>query len=435
MTCKVSTPNPSLLRRLAIEIFNNGAAQSPLSAHQPPSVEAILDELRPNLTEYEEFYRHVHQNLEISGLESETAKLAASHLRRLHFDVHTNIGGHGVVGVLRNGPRKTILIRAELDAFPIKEQTTVPYKSTKRMVDRYGNERPIMHACGHDMNMAALLRASALLRAARERWYGTLITLFQPDEEETGGARAMINDGLYERIPVPDIILGQHIVPFPVGQVAIKTGEVLVAAEAVNVRIIGGLCEDSLNPQLCVDPIPLSMRIISELEGFIHRELGGNNDVTVACWGFHAGVPGNDYVTHADSLLDVKTIDPQIRLEAIELIEKKIQSDCKAAGTPKEPIIKFSVRAPLTKNDPDTAFESHFGTKSLPMRLTRACEDFSTLAATHDIPYTYWNFGGSASTEGEVPTNHSPFSAPCIEPTLKTGMDAMALAVLSFLLN
>lgn len=344
-----------------------------------------------------------------------------------------------MVGILENGPGKTVLIRAELDALPIEEKTDVPYKSTKKMVDRYGNERPVMHACGHDMNMATLLGASELLKAARSRWSGTLIALFQPDEEETGGAQAMVDDGLYDKIPVPDVMLGQHVTPLPAGQVAVKSGPVLVAADSINIRVIGGPCEDSPNPQWCVDPILLAMDIISELPGFVRQHMDSGDDATIACWGFHAGVPGNDYVAYADFLLDVKTIDSHVRQRVLALIEEKVRSDCAAAKTSKEPTFNYSVRAPLTINNDKTtaqvqaAFDAYFGPNLVSMKLTRSCEDFSTLGAPHDVPYTYWNFGGSKTSKGkEIPSNHSPHYAPEIKPTLEVGTDAMALAVLSF---
>jgi amidohydrolase len=352
--------------------------------------------------------------------------------------VTTNIGGHGVVGSLRNGRGKTILTRAELDALPILEQTDVPRKSTKRMVDRYGNERPVMHACGHDMNMAALLGASALLKAAKAHWSGTLIALFQPDEEETGGAQAMVDDGLYDKIPVPDVMLAQHVVPLPAGHVAVKSGPALVAADAVNVRVTGGPCEGSANAQWCVDPIPLAMGIVTQLQDHVRKHIGSEEDASIACWGFHAGIPGNDYVAYADFLLDVKTVDSAVRKRVLELIEEKIRADCAAAHTPKEPSFDYSVRAPLTNNNDETtarvraAFDTYFGSRSVSMKLTRACEDFSILAAPHNVPYTYWNFGSSKEAKGEMPSNHSPLYAPLIEPTLEVGTDAMALAVLSF---
>ncbi|KAF2181559.1 metal-dependent amidase/aminoacylase/carboxypeptidase [Zopfia rhizophila CBS 207.26] len=398
----------------------------------------IVQEFQPNLTEYEDFYRHVHQNPELSGEESETASVVALHLRKLGFHVHTNIGGYGIAGVLQNGPGKTVLIRAELDALPILEQTGLPYKSNKRMIDRYGNERPVMHACGHDMNMAALLGAAALLKASEKRWTGTLIALFQPDEEETGGAQAMVDDGLYSKIPIPDVMLGQHVVPLKAGQVAVKSGPVLAAADSVNARIIGGPC-DSINPQFCVDPISLAMRIIPQLQRYIQIGIGMKEDATVACWGFHAGIPGNDYVAYVDFLLDVKTIKPHVRQVALKLVEKKIREECRAANTPIEPVVNISVRAPLTSNDPAVTktvrdvFHSYFGQDVVEMKVNKSCEDFSILGAIHNVPYAYWNFGGSANTEGEIATNHSPFFAPMIHPTLGAGIDAMALAVLASL--
>ncbi|KAI0857671.1 hypothetical protein F4860DRAFT_336894 [Xylaria cubensis] len=401
---------------------------------------SIVDGYRPDLVTYEEFYRQVHQNPEISGMESDTAALVARHLRRLGFEVHTDIGGHGVAAVFHNGQGETILMRAELDALPILEETDLSYKSTKRMIDRYGNERPIMHACGHDMNMATLLGACALLKAAAHKWSGTLVIVFQPDEEETGGAQAMVSDGLFTKVPIPDIMLGQHIVPSKSGTVSIRSGPILVAADSANVRVIGGPCP-GVNPQQCVDPIPIAMKIISQLEDEIRREVGPHEDATVACWGFHAGVHGNDYVAYVDFLLDVKTIKATVREKVLYVIKRSIEDGCKAANTPQEPIVNFSVRAPLTTNDPSVSgaisrvFKGYFEANAVEMQFTRACEDFSTLGARHSVPYAYWNFGGSQTTEEPVPTNHSPFFAPAIQPTLRVGTDAMALAALTFLVT
>ncbi|KAI1122332.1 hypothetical protein F5Y10DRAFT_287272 [Nemania abortiva] len=404
------------------------------------TLRSIVDDYRPHLVTYEEFYRQVHRDPEISAMESKTAALVAQHLTRLGFEVHTGIGGHGVAAVLHNGQGKTILMRAELDALPILEETDLPYKSTKRMIDRYGNERPIMHACGHDMNMATLLAASDLLKAAANKWSGTVVIVFQPDEEETGGAQAMVNDGLYTKVPIPDILLGQHIVPSMSGTVAIRSGPVLVAADSANVRITGGPCP-GINPQQCVDPIPIAMKIVSQLEDKVRKEVGPHEDATVACWGFHAGIPGNDYVAYADVLLDIKTVKPTVREKVHRVIRRSIEDECRAANTPQQPIVNFTVRAPLTTNDPSISdpisqvFRGYFETNAVEMQFTRACEDFSTLGAAHSVPYAYWNFGGSQSSKEPVPTNHSPFFAPAIHPTLKVGTDAMALAALTFLVR
>lgn len=407
-------------------------------------LQSIVDTHQPDFPLYADFYRDVHRHPEISAMEEDTAKKVAAHLERLGYTVHTGIGGHGVVGVLQNGPGgKTILMRAELDALPIQEQTDLPYRSQHRMLDRYGHERPVMHACGHDMNMAALLAVADMLKSSSAKWAGTILILFQPDEEETGGARAMVDDGLYDRVPVPDIMLGQHVVPARAGTVAIKSsGPVLVAADSMRVRVTGGPCENTVNPQICVDPIPLSMKIVSELQDAVTREVGPDEDATVACWGFWAGEPGNDYVAYADMLLDIKTVKPEIRRRVIDLIRDKFQSDCRAAGVPRDPEFNLTVRAPLTSNHDVVAgpiaqvFRRYFGEKMAEMTFTRACEDFSVLGEAHDVPYAYWNFGGTHEDVDEpVPTNHSPFFAPEVDLTLKTGADAMALAALTFLVE
>lgn len=401
---------------------------------------SIIKHHRPNLEVYEDFYRNIHQNPEISGLEKHTASVVGVHLQRLGFEVHANIGFHGVAGTLHNGPGKTILIRAELDALPIREETGLPYKSTKVMADRYGRDRPVMHACGHDMNMAALLAASALLYSARDEWSGTIIVVFQPDEEETGGARAMVNGGLYSKVPVPDIMLGQHVVPLPAGKIAIRSGPILMAADTMKVRIIGGPCSHSPNPQNCVDPVPVAMRIVMQLQDVVIKELGFDSSATVACWGIHAGYPGNDYVDHVDFLLDIKTLNLDIRAKVLAIVENFIKTECRQSGTPQDPVINTTVRAPLTTNDPsivvpiEAAFSAYFKSDSVEMVVSRATEDFSLLGADYNVPYAYWNFGGSPyNPEEGVPYNHSPFFGPAIQPTLQAGTDAMALAVLAFL--
>lgn len=402
---------------------------------------SLLAHYQLNLTLYEAFYREVHRNPELSGVEVQTGALVATKLQELgDFEIHTGLGGHGVVGVFENGPGKKVLIRAELDGLPTLEQTGLPYASKKRMIDRYGNERPVMHACGHDMNMAALLAAAAALKAARAHWTGTLIVLFQPDEEETGGAEAMVKDGLYSKIPVPDVMLSQHVVPLQSGKVAIRSGPVLMAADAFNVKISGGPCP-GVNPQFCQDPIAIATHIITELPKLVQAKLAPQEEATVACWGIHAGVPGADFVYDADLLLDVKTWAPDVRERVLELVKNSIEAECKALKAPKSPIITSSIRAPLTRNsasivDPlDKAFSHYFGSDLVEMQITPATEDFSALQGPYEIPYAYWNFGGSppSKSDSPLPSNHSPFFAPEIKPTLKAGADAMTLAVLTIM--
>lgn len=179
------------------------------------------------------------------------------------------------------------------------------------------------------------------------------------------------------------------------------------------------------------------MKIVMQLENQVRDAVGPQEDITIACWGFHAGIPGNDYVAYADILLDIKTVKSTVRERVHDAIKRIIEDECKAANTPQNPVVNFTVRAPLTTNDPSVSeaisrvFTGYFEANAVEMQFTRACKDFSTLGAEHSIPYAYWNYGGSETMEGPVPTNHSPFFAPAIQPTLQVGTDAMALAALT----
>lgn len=208
-----------------------------------------------------------------------------------------------------------------------------------------------MHVCGHDMKMATLLAAAELLSSLMKLWNGTLLILLQPDEEETGKAREMIQDGLYERVPVPDLILVQHLVPSIASTVSIRSGPVLVAADSVRVRVIGGPYKDSINTHLCVNATSLSMCIIQGLQDKLKNEVGKHEDVNVACWGFHTGEPGNDYVAYADIMFDVKTVNPSIRRRNLDIIERHYRDECNSEGVPTDPVFNYTVPAPLTSND------------------------------------------------------------------------------------
>lgn len=195
-----------------------------------------------NIAKYEELYQHLHKNPELSNLEAQTATTIANRLSQLQvFEITTNIGGHGLVGVFKNGPGKTILLRADMDALPILEATGLPYASKIKMPDVEGIIRPVMHACGHDMHMTCLLAAAETLVGLKQDWSGTLIVLFQPAEERGTGAKAMVDDGLYTRhkIPVPDFVLGQHVMAMRAGSVGAKTGTIMAGADSLKITLSG----------------------------------------------------------------------------------------------------------------------------------------------------------------------------------------------------
>lgn len=204
------------------------------------SLSSLLSSL-PDLSHYESLYKHFHANPELSQQEYETAKTVEKHLRDLKsYDVHTGIGGTGLVGVLKNGPGKTVLLRADMDALPVKEETGLEYASTQTVKDESdGLVKPVMHACGHDMHITCLLAAADFLANNRDHWKGTLIVLFQPNEERGGGANAMVKDGLYNIVPVPDCVLGQHVMAMRAGNIGSRPGTIMTASNRFKITLFG----------------------------------------------------------------------------------------------------------------------------------------------------------------------------------------------------
>lgn len=255
------------------------------------------------------------------------------------------------------------------------------------MKNRDASKISAMHACGHDVHLTNLLAASALLRSAKHQWSGTLIVLFQ---SETAGAPGTLDD-LFESIPIPDIMLGQHVTPLAAGQV---TSPVYMATDALHVRLFGGI-RTGVTPTIYVDPISVASRILTPLQDFVIKIIGPDEFATVACWGTNASIPSNDHPVHVDFLLNIKTCKPGIRLMAFVLAEEMIREECRASNTPQEPIITTIIRAPLANNDPSvlqpihSAFSSHFASNLVDIDTTRSCNDFSLLGARHNVPYIY----------------------------------------------
>lgn len=409
----------------------------------------IVNYYRPDLDQFEEIYRWIHENAELSKAETQTARRVADHLSSLGFSVTEGVGGTGVVGILRNGQGRCVMLRAELDALPIKEATGLPYSCDNTMADNWGRVQPVMHACGHDLHMASLLAAATLMKEAMSQWLGTLVVVFQPDEEHTGGAQAMVDQGLYDIVPVPDAIFGQHSGPFQAGHINIKPGPVLVSADTIKIKLYSSLGHPA-NPQVNADPVLLASKLIIRMNELIDQSDHGKF-ATMSVAEIHAGHPGQDWVSHVDLMLDVKTYDEPLRQDMLDMIRSEVEATCCKAGVAKSPEVTTSSRAPLTRNDAGLAetlrqsFGAHFGADKIGGAVPKhPCEDFSRLAAPHNVPYVFWFFGRQDPSGFEeavradevldkIPLNHSPFNAPVLRPTLRTGTDALALAALSLL--
>ena len=397
----------------------------------------------------EDFYRDLHAHPELSHQEHATAEKVAARLAQSGYEVHRGVGGTGVVGVLSNGSGLTVLARADIDALPVKEATGLPYASTDTGVDENGKEVPVMHACGHDVHVAALLGATDALASSRGAWGGTLIALFQPGEETADGADAMLKAGLVDLIPHPDVAFAQHVLPLPAGKVGTRTGAVLSAGDSVRITIHGRGSHGSM-PQNSVDPVVLAALIVLRLQTIISRETAPGEFAVLTVGSSTSGTKSNVIPDEAVLLLNVRTYDESVRRRVLASIQRMVRAECQASGALQEPEFASYEQYPLTENDPTVttkvtaAFGAHFADNAIQLSQQTASEDFSALPKAFGVPYTYWGLGGidpetyrKAAQAGriaeDIPVNHSASFAPVIQPTLRTGSEAMVVATLAYL--
>ena len=419
----------------------------------------LVERHRPDLAPLQELYKHFHANPELSNQESETAATIAKQLRAIgpdDLDVKTGIGGHGLAAVLRNGDGPTVLLRADIDALPVEEATGLPYASTKRMVHAAsGVEKPVMHACGHDMHIVCMLGAASTLFAARGDWRGTLVLAFQPAEERGTGAQAMVDDGIYTRhgVPVPDIVLGAHVMPSRAGTIATRRGLMATSADSIKVTIHGQGGHASM-PHTAVDPVVMAASTIMKLQTLVSRESNPAESSVVTVATVHAGDAENVIANRAVMDVDTRSTTAASRQRMLKRIRAVVEAECACGEAPRPPEFEQTRAFPLTINDDvvtaklEDAFAAYFGEEKAlysrdPGTMTGS-EDFSILATAVGKPYSFFVYGGTdhalwdkAEAEGtisrSVPSNHSPYFAPVIMPTLKTGLDGYALGALTFL--
>lgn len=410
----------------------------------------ILKSASLDLTPYENLYKHLHAHPELSLQEKSTSQKVAAFLSQLEaFEIHTNIGGYGLAGVLRNGAGKTVLLRADMDALPVKELTGLPYASSVTVRDADGVEKPVMHACGHDMHMSCLLAAAETLTNIQHAWSGTLIVLFQPNEERGAGAQAMVDDGLYSKIPVPDYVFGQHVMRMRAGSVGSRPGTIMTAADSLKITIYGRGGHGSL-PHQTVDPALLAAHIVVRLQGIVSREVDPSDLAVVTVGSLHAGQTENVIADQAEIGLDFRTVKPETRQKITSAVVRIVEAECMASGSPKPPLFTPTRRFPPTSNDTHVAsrlaasFEKHFENFDGDTPRANVSEDFSTLGTCKGIPCCFWFIGcidaelwdkvqREDNPQEEIPGNHSALFAPVIQPTMKIGVDALCMAALTFL--
>jgi hippurate hydrolase len=407
---------------------------------------ADLDSIQPW---HLEFYRDLHAHPELSFTETRTAGLIGDRLAELGFEVHAGIGGTGLVGILRNGDGPTVLARADMDALPVREATGLPYASTATVTDSAGHQVPVMHACGHDMHVTCLLAAAQLLADHQESWAGTFIALFQPAEELGAGARAMVEDGLADIVPQPDVALGQHVMGLPHDTVAARPGAALSAADSIRVTLHGRGTHGSM-PHFGIDPVLLGSAVVMRLNAIVSRELAPGHFGVVTVGSFQSGSKSNVIPESATLLLNLRAYDDRTRRQLRAAIERIVNAECEASGSPAPPEFEYTDAFPVTDNSPQVydrvsaAFGEHFGDKAIVMEPSTGSEDFSDIPHGLGVPYLYWIWGGfdpetyhRAEAEGTlaqvIPGNHASTFAPVAEPTFRTGVAAMTVAVMSYL--
>ena len=415
------------------------ADAAPTSATLPGPSDDLLAEL-------EKAYKDIHANPELSMQEHRTSGIAAAWLKQQGYEVTEGVGGTGVVGLLRNGDGATVLLRADMDALPLKESTGLPYASDdKTGTDRFGQATSIAHACGHDMHVAWMMGAARILAENRDTWRGTAMVVFQPGEETAQGARAMVEDGMVKRFPKPDVTLGQHVMPLSAGQIGYRSGTMLSAGDSWEVTLFGRGAHGSM-PEKSIDPVVMAASAVMRLQTVVSREVAITDGAVVTVGTLRAGESDNVIPDQALLRLNVRTFKDQVRERVLSAIKRILEAEASASGAPKPPECSVLGEWPLTRNDAAAtgkvaaALQRRFGAERV-QEITApfsASEDFGLFGAAWGVPAVFWAVGGidpdtyekaeKAGKVDELPVNHSPDFAPVIEPALRVGIEAMLAA-------
>ncbi len=412
---------------------------------QTPSTAKEVDAVYP---EAHALYLDLHQNPELSGHEAQTAAKLASRLRGLGYEVTEHVGGTGIVAILKNGPGPTIMLRTELDALPVEEKTGLPYASKIRAKDDSGRDVPVMHACGHDLHMSALLGTATIMAHSESTWHGTLMLIGQPAEETISGAKKMIEDGLLTRFPKPDAGVALHVGnDLPAGTVGVAPGYSYASADSVRITIYGKGGHGAA-PQNTIDPIVIAARTVLALQTIVSREVKPGDAAVVTVGYIQAGTKNNIIPDQAELGLTIRTYKPEVRKQILAAIARITKAEADAAGAQREPLIEQYESTNAVYSDPALAqklrktLETTLGKDNVvtaePLMVS---EDYAYFIE-QGIPSFYFALGGAdprkyaeAKASGtKLPFNHSSRFAPDVDPALRTGITAET-AVLRDLLN
>jgi len=393
-------------------------------------------------------YVDIHQNPELSAHEVQTSAKLAARLGGLGYEVTEHVGGTGIVAILKNGAGPTVMLRTELDALPVEEKTGLSYASKVHAKDDAGHDVPVMHACGHDLHMAAIMGTAAIMAHSKSTWHGTLMLIGQPAEETISGAKRMLGDGLLTRFPKPDVALALHVGNLlPAGTVGIAPGVMNTNADSLRITIYGKGGHGSA-PHTAIDPIVIAARTILALQTIASREVKPGEMAVVTVGYIQAGTKNNIIPDQAELGLTVRTRKAEVRKQVLAAIARITKAEAEAAGAPREPSIDHYEGTDLVYNDPALAqrlkavLEAALGKDHVVIEEPiTGSEDFSYFVE-QGIPGFYFSLGGAdpekfaeAKAAGTMlPSNHSSLFAPDVDPALRTGI-AAEVAVLRELLK
>jgi hippurate hydrolase len=435
-----------------MKILLLAAAAIAMTTTAPSTAAPLADAIRADLPQLMNLYRDLHAHPELSMQEVRTPAKLAPEMRKLGFDVTEHVGKTGLVAVMKNGPGPVLLIRADMDALPVKEQTGLPFASTATGKLPDGTETPVMHACGHDTHITTWLATGRRMAAMKDQWSGTLVMVLQPGEELGLGAKAMLDDGLYTRFPKPDVLLAFHdSASLPAGVIGVTRGYVLANVDTVDIDVkgIGG---HGAYPQATKDPIVLASKIVMALQTLISRENNPFDPAVITVGSFHSGTKHNIISDDARLQVTVRSYTPEVRQKLLEGIRRTVRGEAIAAGVPEDRMPVVDVKEPYTPSTFNTEklsarlldlFAGHFGKDRVAeTKPVMGGEDFSqywladqtkeaTIFWVGGVPRAKWDAAKGDDTK--LPSLHSPFWAPEAETVIATATEAMTLAALDVL--
>lgn len=422
------------------------------ASHSSANVAGARSDLRSAIAaDYEQnldsMFKHLHANPELSRLEHQTAARLANELRALGYEVTTGVGGTGVVAVMSNGVGETVMLRADMDGLPVKEDSGLPFASTVTQTDLDGVTKPVAHACGHDVHVTSLVGAARQLAARKSKWKGTLVLVVQPAEELLSGARAMLADGLYTRFPKPDYALAFHVDSgVPTGKIQLSLAEVTSSSDTVDI-IVHGVGAHGASPHKGIDPVLVGSQIVVSLQSIVSRSIAPFEPGVITVGSFHAGSKSNIISDRAELKLTVRADNPATRTLLLDGIDRVAKGVALSMGVREDklPEVRRSQTetTPATLNDRQTAeklqaaFVQSFGSDVFykQPRQSMTSEDFSYFVTPElNVKGVYFYVGGTLPENlATAPSHHSPQFRIEHEPSIKLGTEAMVLGTLALL--